>query len=259
MTGNPTFKTNELSEATLLDFANRVVTRYVKTGAVTLQEQEDYQMNLVERFLIKKDKIMASFEGKSNIKTYCYAVLNRMCCEMIRKEVRRNKHYSEDDFKSHYPAYSNASNQILIEDEIKLLEKIFILFDDDRYKVILFLKFMYNIPIKEGDLIKYNAQLSKHIKKLLLNSESQLTDAQKYSILQQLVNYAENKSVAPDAIRAWYKKILKQVIERLNGTLHRSYYNPESLGILLEYMFYRSLPKFKSPEYIPQQLKVNYA
>ena len=77
-----------VTESNLLLLAEKVVKRYVSKGVVPQRELEDTQMQMVEKFLLKQDKIEERFSGKSNVTTYCIAVLNNMCCEIIRKDLK---------------------------------------------------------------------------------------------------------------------------------------------------------------------------
>ena len=252
-------KSNDFFEKKLLEYANRVVTHYVTKGAIAGSDKEDVQMSIVEKFLVKKDRIMSAFQGKSELKTYCIAVLNRMCCEVIRSEVRKDTNYQQYAQDKPFPVYINAANRAVIEDEVKLLEKILVLFDDEKSKVVLFLKFMYDIPINEQDINDYYPDLKPDMKELLMNQAVGLSLSKKNDVLRQLLEQCENKKVSPDAIRMWINKTVSRVIRRLNGTLQRSNYSKESLGILLEYMYCDSKNNNCNYPFISEKLKIMYA
>ncbi len=228
---------NMLSNELLLDYASKVVLHYVNKGSISNSDKDDVKMSIVEKFLAKKDKILAAFQGKSTITTYCYAVLNRMCCEIIRKDIRENNKHQNSDYEQIYPLYNSISKNIFIEDEIKILEKIFLSFNDEKSKVILFLKFIYDIPILETDVQNYFGKMDSQLKGILLNNKGDLPASEKYIILQEIVNFCEGKHISSDAVRMWHKKVITRIIERLNGTIQRSNFNKESLGILMEYMY----------------------
>ena len=65
-----------------------VVRKYIARKAVPKREQEDLTMIVLEKFIDQKEKIMSSFQGKSSFNTYCVSIVNRMVCEVIRKENR---------------------------------------------------------------------------------------------------------------------------------------------------------------------------
>jgi hypothetical protein len=73
---------------TLNHLINKVVMRHVSRGVIPTREQEDVKTSILEKFLLKQNKIDGSFQGKSKIATYYTAVINRMCAEVIRKEQK---------------------------------------------------------------------------------------------------------------------------------------------------------------------------
>jgi DNA-directed RNA polymerase specialized sigma24 family protein len=228
-----------LTERDLLEYAEKVVNRYVITGVVPEKDREDVQMSMVEKFLSKKERIFSAFEGKSRVKTYCFAVLNRMCCEIIRKELRHWKNKEEEEPEPGVQDFSSSSSQVVIEAEIKLLDKVLLMFDDEKPKVILFLKYFFEIPITELDARAYLKEYYEPETLEFLTGNEKLTDSRKYQMLQHIVAIREERDIKPDAIRMWINKTIQHIIARLNCTIQRSNYTKESLGILMEYMYTR--------------------
>ncbi len=73
---------NRFSES----YCAQTVLRYVSRKAIPSREYEDVEMAVIEKFINQKQQIVTNFEGKAQPSTYCIAIVNRMCCEVIRKE-----------------------------------------------------------------------------------------------------------------------------------------------------------------------------
>src|SRR6056297_698798 len=130
--------TDFCSEIKLLQLAEKVVDRYVYSGTIPSREREDVMMSMVENFLNKQDRIVSGFSGKAKITTYCIAVLNRMCCEVIRKQLMHWKSRPEEYIKEDYSSVLSSSEHLVIEDEVHFLDKIFRMFNEDRVKILIF-------------------------------------------------------------------------------------------------------------------------
>lgn len=226
-----------LSDTEVLELAEKVVGHYIRKSIIPLREKEDVQMCMMEKFLLKRNQILSAFKGKSNIHTYCYAVLNRMCLEIIRKESKYWYGMQEEADGNVCEKSGSSLDMVIIEDEIHLLEKILRMFDDEMAKIVLFLKIMYEIRIQEEDILNYTGGGNyDEINTLLDIQGEKLTEMKKFKIMQQIVNLQESKSISPDAVRMWYSKIISRILNRLNGTLQHSAYTKESLGLLLDIM-----------------------
>ncbi len=112
----------------LMQLSERVVNRFIANKHIPRREKEDVQMAIVEKFLISKQKISDRFQGKSKATTYCIAILNRMCLEIIRKDI---KHWNLSEDKHKEIREDNALNSVdslIIADEIRLLKNIITFF-----------------------------------------------------------------------------------------------------------------------------------
>lgn len=231
-----------LSESQLLNLAEKVVNRYVSKGIIPLREKEDTQMLIVEKFLMKQNSITQNFSGKASITTYCISVLNNMCCEVIRKELKHWKNQIDDvPEEKEYNAYATSKNTI-IQDEITYLHKIFNIYGPQKSKIRLALNYYYCIDIFKDDLMQY----TKGYKKEYLKLESE-ENQKKSNILNNLaifVSSVENKNTKPDAIRMWLNKTITSIVERLNSPFNRASYDKESFKVLYE--FYNTYRQQKS-------------
>lgn len=221
-----------LSESKLLDLAKRVVNRYVNKGVIPLRELEDTQMSIVERFLQKQQKIQENYSGKANINTYCISVLNNMCCEVIRKELKHWKNELDEIPESSEKNAHSASKNTLIQDEIKYLDKILQLFNSEKAKVNIALCYYYQFDIHLKDLIEYAG--NSNIKIPEFNFEEKINKGDILKDLAALISTIEKKVNKPDAVRMWLTKTINTIICRLNSPFNRANYNKESFQILYE-------------------------
>jgi len=115
---------SEVADIELMKLAKKVADAYAYRGSIPFREKDDVAMSVLEKFLSKKDKINKNFKGNSKYTTYCIAVLNRMCLEIIRKDI---KHWniSEDYASQNEKEYEISSSQkLIIKDEVNYLRKL---------------------------------------------------------------------------------------------------------------------------------------
>ncbi len=226
-----------VTDSELLHFSERVVNKFIANKHIPRREKEDVQMAIVERFLLKKEKITNNFQGKSKASTYCVAVLNRMCLEIIRKEI---KHWNLSDDKHKEIREDKGLNSIdslIITDEIKILKNIIELFNDDKEKIILFLAYYYQLKINVENIRRYDNNYIKHNLLELFIYPKSITKGIIFENLTQAANIVENKNNKSDATRIWLNKIINSIISKLNSPLERASYTKESLEVLFEYYY----------------------
>lgn len=227
-----------ISDDDLLLLAEKVVVRYVIAGTIPGKEKEDVKMAIVEKFLNKQQKLLSNFSGKAKISTYCIAVLNKMCCEVIRKELKSWK-VNDDEEGYHMPKTQQDSTSagLMIKDEVEYLERILIMFDEEFNKIKLFLAFFFQLNIHEADILDYDPKYKAHkISAYFLQNEIK-NKGEIFENLAMVVNIVEDKKLKSDAVRMWLNKIIERIIARLNGSFGRANYNKESFQILFEYYY----------------------
>ncbi len=213
-----------------------VVARYIRRSAIPWREREDVKMEIIEKFIDKKEQIVSSFEGKSKFTTYLTAVINRMCCEVIRKEQKHWYAFVDDtEHKLHQNEYTTSTETakaLLFREEVKRLTNTLLFFNGHSAKVNLFLKLYFNISVKSIDVELYNAEKVHDIMKLLSDIHS-VSKTELFEIMARVQELAENKKVGGDAVRMWLNKQIDVVLKRLNNN-DICKHNKESLAILFE-------------------------
>ena len=216
--------------------ANRVVSRYVYRLVIPAREKEDVVMAIVEKFLNQKEKIERAFEGKSKITTYFIAILNRMCCEVIRKESRHWYSIVEGEPQMNESLQQTkpfeTEKRFAISNEVKRLNNTLLLFNGERAKLNLFLKFYFDLPIEYSEIKDYSLEKAEAVKEMFEDAE-QKSKGELFEILSQVVNLVEGKSVKGDAVRMWMNKQIDIILTRLNLN-GISNHDKDSLVILLE-------------------------
>lgn len=221
----------------LLKLAEKVVAKYVYANAIPVKEKDDVQMAIVQKFLAKQDKIAIGFKGESKVTTYCIAILSRMCCEIIRREIKNWNVSLSDEHLIGETGHLSTSVKLLVKDEVKTLNRIFLLMGSEYPKLIVFLAFYFKIQPRESDILQYDKNYKQNNLLHLLMVESEMDKGLIFNRLAEVVNNVEKKNVKSDAVRMWLNKSIKQIIIRLNGSFNRANYDAESLQILFEYYY----------------------
>ncbi len=209
-------------------------------NAIPYREKEDTEQELMRKYVEKKSKIQSAFQGNSKPETYLTAVLYRMCCEVIRSDVKNWDHVKRNDPNDYFAkgiSESSIENTMVINNEVQFLKKILLLFADENARLVLFLKVLYGIPVTDDDLYAYHKdykyyELDKILKNGVVNQNQEA-----YALLEEVVKRVEKKPVGGDAIRIWLNKRVDQMINRLNGTIQRSNYDRKTFRILFDYTF----------------------
>ena len=212
----------------------KVVNRYIATASIPGSEREDVEMTIIGKFTAMRSKIDKAFEGKSQLSTYYTAVINRMCCEVIRAQ---KKHWNMekcnyDDVVNLAPfQLTSLEKHLHYKMEVRRLANVLQLFDKDRAKIKLFIKYYFRLPLTTENLRDYSPGHVPLLKQIL-NSNTE----RKSEIFEQLamaVNVVENKNIKADAIRMWLNKKIDTVITRMNYQRCSSYCR-ESIELLFE-------------------------
>ncbi|MGM0567218.1 MAG: hypothetical protein ACQESX_10710 [Bacteroidota bacterium] len=220
--------------------AKKVVNKMLVRNAIPYREKEDTEQELMRKYVEKKSKIQSAFQGNSKPETYLTAVLYRMCCEVIRSDVKNwdhVKHHDPTDYFARNIPESSVEHKMVINNEAQFLKNIITLFADESARLVLFLKVLYGIPVTNDDLYDYhkgykNYELDKILKNGVVNQNQEA-----YALLEEVVKRVEKKAVGGDAIRIWLNKRVDQMINRLNGTVQRSNYDRKTFRILFDYTF----------------------
>jgi len=226
-----------ISSEEIIQLSQKVVKRYVNRGSIPRREEEDISMWVVEKFIVKKEKIINNFKGQSRFSTYCISVLNRMCCEVIRKEV---KHWNlSDNQHENFSSYDtvNSDDLLLIKEEIRLLNKIIMFHGSEKYKVKLFFTYYYRLLILKEDIRNYDIQYIEHQLNKIFLSENNLSKGQIFINLAEVHNRVENTEIKPDAVRMWLNKNRSIIINRLNKNTGKANYDIDSFQALFEYYY----------------------
>lgn len=212
-----------------------VVGKYVARKAVPRREQEDVAMVVLEKFIHQKDKIMGAFQGKSALNTYYVAVLNRMVCEVIRKESRHWYAVIENEYEiseNRITFEFEAEKSLIIKNEVIRYQQSIQFFNRTGAKVNLFLKYYFGLPLQPSDYKRYGIKHAHELQQILPGGES-VSKGLAFDQLAKAVNLVEGKNLKGDAVRMWLNKQMDVILERLNTT-GGSQHNRDNLAILCE-------------------------
>lgn len=231
--------TDHITDDKILSIVKSVVGKYVQCKVIPQREFDDVEMSVVEKFYNQKEKIFNAFEGKSKITTYCVAVINRMCCEVIRKESKHWHMVVNDEGSLLQMGFNTnayeAEKEVVLKQEVERLRNLMYFFNDEKAKVILFTKVYFDIPICINDVNEYANSKAKEVMSIL-NKEDIKLKGDTFTCLARVVNLVENKNVGGDAVRIWFTNQTNTLIKRLNGN-GIAQYDKESLSILFEILY----------------------
>ncbi len=226
----------------ILVIIRKVVSRYVARNAIPLREKEDVEMAVVEKFLKKRTETLKAFKGNSKLTTYYTAIINRMCCEIIRKEQKNwyiiHDGHQEEISKSSSTQIFESEKNILIKEEVKRLANTLLFFNGTMAKVTLFLKYYFDIPLEDIEIKSYNTCKFNALKSIL-SQRSSLSKTSMFENMAQAIHIAEQKKIGKDAARMWLNKHIEIILSRMNAN-GLSSHTKESLAILLEMQNYRA-------------------
>ena len=230
---NKTFEA--ISVSGLIDIANNVVSRYVFRGVIPKREKEDVVMTIVEKFVVSRSRIESAFQGKSKITTYFIAILNRMCCEVIRKESKHWYAVNEEGVNDYYHGSTlpiEAEKPFAINNEVNRLNNTLLFFNNEHTKIKLFLKCLFDLPYSHSEVVDYAGSKAQQVEVLLASIKDE-SKGNKFEILSEVVNFVEHKNVKGDAVRMWLNKQIDVILSRLNRN-DIANHTKESLALLLE-------------------------
>ena len=233
-----------VQENQILEWAGKVVDRFVMKEFIPRRERDDIQMSLVEKFWVKKKELLNRFQGNSKLSTYCIAILNRMCLELIRSQ-KKNWNLVANEYFAIEQSLDNPYHVTIIRQEAQTLHRILQLFDDEEAKIRLFSAFSYLLKIREADVASYDTKYKKHKLLRLFLTTGEITKSEVFQILSKVEQVVEKKTKQPDAVRMWINKNKKTSIRRLNLNHGKKVYNNESYQLLFEYYYSEWLRNFE--------------
>lgn len=224
-----------IDEKELISLSSRVVNSYISRGSIPKREREDVQMAIIEKFLNKQDKISERFEGNSKKQTYCIAILNRMCCEIIRKEIKFWNLVASEPLEIFTADQKDTSFTTVVKDEMHFLNNILVMMGNLTPKVRICISFYFQLEPFTRDISIYSNHLPKEQISALIQLDKELSKGEIFHRLSEMTNLVEEKELKADAIRMWLNKQIVHIISRLNGPYFRTHYDKDSFQILFEY------------------------
>jgi DNA-directed RNA polymerase specialized sigma24 family protein len=236
MGGESNIKNRDSDSQMLIGLAKKVVGSYVFRNVIPVREQDDVIMSLMEKFLNQRLGFDAAFEGKSKISTYYIAIMNRMCCEIIRSESKHWKMVVQSEMliaeSNHLTSMSESNRGLLFKMELSRLQDALCFLSDEEHKARLFIRYYFRFQISESDILLFAGNKTAAVSEILGKARPD-SKAETFELLAKVTNLTEGKSVKGDAVRMWMNKQIDRIIEYLNFN-DCSAHTRESLEILFE-------------------------
>ncbi|MBZ0242972.1 MAG: hypothetical protein K8F24_07145 [Bacteroidales bacterium] len=214
----------------------KTVLRYISRKAIPARELEDVEMSVIEKFINQKQQIVTNFEGKAQASTYCTAIINRMCCEVIRKEwkhwqaVENSMSGAEAGFYS--VSDSRTDHSILIRLELERLKAALKTLERSAPSAELLLLFHFELKpaahFLEEWAGKHATQIKSAVERLAVSNKTV-----RYQIIAAMLSTVEGKNIKPDALRMRIYKYMDSLIDMLNRN-EQSRHTRETLKLLFE-------------------------
>lgn len=219
----------------LIELAHRVVQRYKLRKAVPEAESQDVEMSIIEKFLKQKERIVNAFEGKAAPETYCIAILNRMCCEVIRQDQKHWYHSHADktlDIARSVNSSVETEIPLMYQLEVQRLSLLMHSSSDHPAKLMALLSIFFDLKQADKHLMNYAGNRIDAARKVV-DTQPGSSKTKRYQLLAHVVSLIENRTLKPDAARMWLYKEIDQLIEALNKN-GQSQHNRETIRLLFE-------------------------
>jgi len=232
-------KAHVFSTDLLIKVTNIIVKKFVKNGSINFNDFDDVKQNIIEKYLIKKEKIESAYTGSAKPETYISAVVFRMALEIIRRD--KNKLQQHSTYENNVKIYNrektiNPEEELIIKNEKTYLERVLLTLGNDHIKAILFIKFYFRIMIENNDFKNYIPENKINEAEKILQYNDNIRDKEIYLKLCELHNLFEQKQIKPDAVRMYINKNIDKIINRLNNN-GRTFYTKDTLSILFELLY----------------------
>jgi len=232
-----------LKYQSLIEF---IVETYIIHGFFNRYDRDDIIQSINESLLRKIPKLQEQYNNTTRVKTYFSVIIRNNCKEILRKakiEIVDVKNIENMQY-----AVNEPEHKLVFTQEFDRLEKIFMMFYRQRFKMELCFKLLYNIPVKFKDFKNYSIDFDKSSYLKIVKDINPGTEIRKrkiYRILLPYFNKVENKDNSEDALRKWLRFKTNEIIRLLNGDPPVSSYDEESLQILLEKYYFEKMNKTK--------------
>ena len=187
----------------LIDFI--IWDQLIKTGYYPNDEKDELKQKAYLDLLEREDKILGSFQNKSNFSAFLSVVVINFCRELKRKRIReksKQSGYNQQERNRFFlflqAANLNAEQLIVFNEYCKKLYFILQTYPNSRQKLFICLKalFRLNVLLNELPLQHIQDEQLNTIKLCLdsLNSlSSKLKDQDVYSELTSIIDFHGNK------------------------------------------------------------------
>lgn len=225
---------DSLSVEQVMELAAAVVRRYAARGIIPAKDTEDVVSSMMEKYLLKRDRIVDGFNGKAQITTYLTAVFNRMCCEVIRSESRHWYCVTDSDEAALADAgYRHADIDTVIGSEVNHLQQLLNDRSREGAKLALMIQFFHGLPVSVECAAKWAGEKSDRVVRLLTPVRQECSKGELFALLAQAVNLVESKKVKGDAVRMWLHKQIDRLVDAMNRE-NSVHHNRETLVMLFE-------------------------
>ncbi len=223
------------------DTVRVIVKKYISLGMFQPSEFDDVVQTVLESLLRKIPSMQRQYNGTVLFVTYLSSIVRNVCLALRKSSTRRVR-----TTRLHEMAASDSEvmgDVRLIDEYVKRLTKILLLYDRKLPKVLFGLKLWYRLPITLADLQSWYPAGAESDRGLILRSfgtyYEHMRDSELYWRASPVLNRLEGKSTKPDSLRRFVAMTIRDILSLMNGSPPRYRFDEDSLSVLIEHYFFR--------------------
>ncbi len=223
----------------------------ISQGYYPVEESEELVHIVLEKLLLKEEKIINTFQGRSKFTTYLSVIIINICREIRDKLLRQRQ---SKIILRIFPGLSELSyyfgkipdknilpdDSLIISQYVKKLHLIFLTYGDESIKLVICLKTFSGIRLDPGDMDLDHLPPDESAKAMeIIDRINEMGTGsprkELFQMLSCLFFITERKSQSSEALRKWIEYHKKQVILILNGNPPHAAFTMETFDLLFEY------------------------
>ncbi|MDP1677958.1 MAG: hypothetical protein Q8L88_13955 [Bacteroidota bacterium] len=223
-----------------------IVWRYTANGMFALTNVEDIKQSVTLELINRLPLIEKNYNGQVLLTTYLSVVIKNICLRIHETESSDNTPLSfnelwklnKKNIDGGMVSDENADNDILLSNELDRFTLALDLFYVRRFKILVFLKVYFSIPVTSEDLKGCFRNITrKDLEHLLdvFNEQHQSTiEFANFGLLTVMMNKYERTSTPEESVRRLAHRYIQKLIKLMNGKTPSRAHTKDSLQVLLE-------------------------
>lgn len=215
-----------------------IANRYIKFGYIRRNEKPEIIQHINLRLLDGiLEKMKLQYDKKFMLSTYFSTIVNNLCKEFLNIKLKEQRVIPLDQVINEHLKNVPNNSQMLINEEIQRLERIFRLYHRKRNKLQVALKIKYKIPIIDGDFSEFFDIRDIALEKVRMRLENIFLESKNevelFNSIIGIYNEFNEKQINGESYRHWAYLKINEIIDLLNNGRESSY-DLETFGLLFQ-------------------------